>query len=147
MPEFFTQGLDPKAYFARRIREQAKYENLQLTDLETQYLNLSEQGEDKTAYEMLEKGKAFEEFDSRISGLAWRAYQQDISAYSGAEECYHNAIRALARVDDYPNLGMFVSCIALRTSPEKLKGSWWPAVLLLVLFLVLALLCFLRVKG
>lgn len=86
------------------------------------------------------KGKTRAEFSSRISGLAWRAYQQDISAYSGAEECYQNAMHELAKVDDYPNLGMYVCCIALKTSPEVLdKTSWWPTIVVLLVFLLLGL--------
>ena len=123
MPGLFETGQDPRAYFVTRIREQAKQENLTLTDFEVRYLELSEQGQDKAACDMLDrlKGKAFDEFDLRISGLAWRAYEQDTGLCSSAGECYQKAIRALANVDNYPNLGMFVNCIALKTSPEELK--------------------------
>ncbi|HEU4415201.1 MAG TPA: hypothetical protein VFT65_10505 [Candidatus Angelobacter sp.] len=147
MPDLFQPGQDPRAYFVKRIRDQAKQEALILTDFESRYLGLTDQGDDSAACDLLKeiKRKAFDEFDSRISGLAWRAYQQDINTYSCAEESYQNAMSALAKVDECPNLGMFVNCIGLKTSPEELnKTSWWPTVILILIFVVLGLMGFLR---
>ncbi len=139
----FEDGQDPRAYFVTRIRARAKEEGLELTELERTYLDLTEHGDDDGADAMLKtvKGKKFKEFDSRISGLAWRAYLQDLAALPEAKERYREATMALANVDESPNLGMFVNCIALERSPEELNKTspfFWIFTLVFTLFVLLA---------
>jgi hypothetical protein len=128
----FKEGRDPREYFVELIRDRARQEGFQFTDFEREYLSRTAVGEDESASKMLDgiKGKLFKEFDSRISGLAWRAYQQDLLLYPDAKEKYEQAIRALANVETYLNLGMFVNCIALEMAPEKID-SRWPTVIIL----------------
>ena len=139
----FEDAQDPRLYFVTRIREQACQEGFCLTPVEDEYLSLTGNGNDEAATQLLEsqKGRAFEDLDQHISGLAWRAYQQDLTNYSQAKEKYDSAIRALANVDHHPNLGMFVNCIALEKSPEQLNRSSLPWLLIAIagLFLLVAL--------
>lgn len=137
----FEEGQDPRSYFVRRILDQARQEGLNLTPLEVKYLSLTGQGKDDAASELLSsvKGKCFRELDQHVSGLIWRAYQQDLLNHSQAKEHYDRAIKALARVDEYPNLGMFVSCIALETPPKKLNAPQTPWVLIVLALLFVLL--------
>ena len=120
----FESGQRPRAYFVELIRERARQEGVQLTAFEEEYLSRASAGEDEYACKMLDriKGKKFEEFDSRISGLVWRAYQQDLLQYPDAKEKYQQATRALADTETYLNLGMFVNCIDLEMAPEKINS-------------------------
>lgn len=128
----FHTGQDPRQYFVELIRERARQEGVQLTEFEEAYLFRTALGEDESASKMLDtiKGNRFEEFDSRISGLVWRAYQQDLLQFPDAKERYEQATRALSSRETYLNLGMFVNCIDLEMSPEKINSSK-PALIIL----------------
>src|SRR5262249_58279338 len=105
-------------------RERARQEGVQFTDFEDEYLSRTAVGEDEYASQMLDriKGKTFKQFDSRISGLVWRAYRQDLLQYPDAKERYQQATRVLADCEIYLNLGMFVNCIDLEMAPEKVDS-------------------------
>ncbi len=110
--------------------------------MEDQYLELTASGDDESAYKLLEplfKTKAFDSFDSRISGLAWRAYERDLAVDPESKAQYERAMEALADVDEMPNLGMFVNCIALETPPEKLEPRSMPLFVVLVVLVFTAL--------
>lgn len=130
----FKEGQDARDYFVRRIREQAGQEGFSFPPIEDEYLSFTAQGNDEAASKLLNsiKGKRFEELDRHVSGLAWRAYQHDLVNYAQAKEQYDRAIKALARVDEYPNLGMFVNCIALEVSPEDLNAPRVPWALIVI---------------
>lgn len=127
----FETGRDPRQYFVKLIRRRAQQEGVQFSDFENEYLSRSAAGEDEFASKMLDriKGAGFKEFDSRITGLLWRAYQQDLLLYPDAKEKYEQAIKALANGETYLNLGMFASCIALEMAPEEIeRRTPWPTI-------------------
>ena len=144
MTGFFQPGDDPREYFVGRVREQAAREQLLLTEFEEQYLELSAQGQDQAALDLLDTlgKKESTEFDRCISGLAWRGYEEDLSAYAGAADSYRNAIRALAGAEKCLNLGMFVSCIATESAPDRDISELWLKPLVVAVIVALVLLGF-----
>ncbi len=147
-PVVYYEGVDPRAWFIERIRSQAAVEKLEFTDFERKYLETTAAGDDEAASEMLKtiKGKAFETFDARINGLAWRAYERDLQANPDAEQAYGKALRALANIDHYPNLSMFINSIALKTPPDDLNArtSWRSLAVVIAILLTLIVLALLR---
>ncbi len=147
-PAVYYEGVDPRAWFIERIRSQAAIEKVEFTDFERKYLETTAAGDDEAASGMLKtiKGKPFEAFDARINGLAWRAYQRDLHADPGAQQEYDKALRALANIDHYPNLSMFINSIALKTPPDELnaKTSWRSLAVVIAILLTLIVLALLR---
>ncbi len=144
----YKEDVDPRKWFVERIRSQAKTEGIEFTPFEQEYLFHTEQGDDAAAVKMLDKikGKEYEDFDQRISGLAWRKYQSDIQSDPNAKEQYDNARHALANVDEYPNLSTLICCIGLETPPEELnrKGSWRLPLVIVLIMLALIIMAILR---
>ncbi len=144
----YKEEIDPRRWFVERIRAQAKEEGVEFSQLEQEYLFNTERGDDAAALAIVEriKGKQHEQFDERISGLAWRRYQADIVSDPEVQEEYKKALHALANVDEYPNLSMFICCIGLEKPPEELnaKSSPWRTLLVFALivlaFIIAALL-------
>lgn len=146
----YKEEIDPRRWFVERIRAQAKKEGIEFTLFEQEYLFLTEQAQDEKASNLLDtiKGKGFEEFDRKISGLAWRRYESDVQTEASAKEVYDRALHALANGEqENLNLGMFVNCILLETPPEELEPKSLPRwVSGLVLIAVLAFIIFIYLR-
>ena len=141
----YKEEIDPRRWFVERIRTQAKEEGVEFTQLEQEYLCLTENGSDESALRLLDqiKGKGWDKFDRRIGDLAWTRYQADLRSEPEAKEQYDKALKALADVDRCPNLSMFIACIPLETPPEKLEPKALPRwVTCAVIFAVLAFIIF-----
>jgi hypothetical protein len=121
----FYESDEPRAWFVQRIREQASREAITLTEFEERYLQATAQGNDQSANEMLDtlSRSEFDDFDKRIAGLIWRRYESDTVSDPNARETYQRAVASLASVDLFPNLGMFVNCVALEKSPADMQRS------------------------
>src|SRR5512146_1157028 len=97
----YKEEIDPRRWFVERIRAQAKQEGVEFTPPEQEYLFHTEQGDDAAALAIVErlKGEQYEQFDKRVTGLAWRRYQTDVQTDPDAKEEYDKARHALANVD------------------------------------------------
>lgn len=133
--EFIEIESSPRAFYVDRVRRQAVQEGITFEPAEQEYLDLTRAGLDEAALAVLEplKGRPFEDFDKKLTGLAWRAYQHDIALDPANQEAYDRAWHALANSDPWPNLSMFM-CVIVNGPEEERKPMWPYVVAVIVLF-------------
>jgi hypothetical protein len=95
---------EAKEFFLSRISEQAKKENIQISDIENQMLKIRFGDPSCLAYPELAKRIKKEikraDFERKISWLIKGRYEDDISENNAARDVYKRAFKAL-KSDDY----------------------------------------------
>jgi hypothetical protein len=101
----FSSQREAKAFFVERILAQAEAEDVQLSDNEQWMLRFSESDPDfavdPARVAQLEAEVPQEDFETKIAGLLYRAYQADAGADGGATATYREAADVLHQGDHY----------------------------------------------
>ena len=116
---------EAKEFFIQKILDQARKENINLSDVEKQMLSWRDT--DPNFYENHELNERFEneiskgEYEKKIARLIRSGYDDDLGATNVARETYEQAYKAIKSKDYY----IFIAAIVMSAVDfhENLKGE------------------------